>query len=203
MWRLQHLRPPRADPRFPKRAPWRSWEWGFRWHCTCFAASVLQKLLETTRRQSAGSRRHRLSGRTDSGWLSRAMKHPRTDPWATAVAHLIARDSRLVPLIERAGPCRLRPRRNRFATLVRAIIGQQISTRAAASIDARLRALTGGPHDAMRLLELGEAGLRQVGLSGMKARYVLNLAEVVGDGRLPLNRIGTWDDQTIVTHLTA
>jgi DNA-3-methyladenine glycosylase II len=100
------------------------------------------------------------------------------------------------------GPCRLRPRRDRFGTLVRAIIGQQISTRAAATIDARLRALAGEPHDPDGILSVGEAGLRQCGLSGVKAHYVLNLAEAVKDGRVPLRRIGVLDDREIVARLT-
>ncbi|MBX6312747.1 MAG: DNA-3-methyladenine glycosylase 2 family protein [Isosphaeraceae bacterium] len=127
----------------------------------------------------------------------------RGDRWAAAVAHLAGVDARWGPLIERIGPCWLRPRRDRFGTLVRAIIGQQISTRAAATIDARLRALTGGSHDPARLLALDEAGLRGAGLSRVKARYVRNLAEAVLDGRVPLNRIGRLDDEAIIARLTA
>ena len=113
-----------------------------------------------------------------------------TDPWAEAVEHLAGCDPRWAPILDRVGPCTLRVRRDRFGTLVRAIIGQQISTRAAATIDARLRVLSGEPHDPVRLIEAGEAGLRSCGLSGVKARYVLNLAEAVRDGQLPLARIG-------------
>ena len=127
----------------------------------------------------------------------------RRDPWAGAVAHLEEADPRWGPLIARIGPCRLRPRRDRFGTLVRAIIGQQISTRAAATIDARLLALAGTPHDPASILALGESGLRSVGLSGVKARYVMNLAEAVAGGSLPLRRIGAWDDAAIVDRLTA
>lgn len=126
-----------------------------------------------------------------------------TDPWADAVDHLRACDPRWVPIVERFGPCMLRARRDRFGTLVRAIIGQQISFRAAATIDARLRVLSGEPHDAGRLIAAGEAGLRSCGLSGVKARYVLNLAEAVRDGHLPLSRIGRFDDDEIKVKLMA
>src|SRR3954467_7052685 len=97
---------------------------------------------------------------------------PRRDPWADAVAHLRGIDGEWAALIDRVGPCLIRPRKDRFGTLVRAIIGQQISSKAAASIDARLKGLTGDPHTPRPLLEVGEAGLRGVGLSGVKARYV-------------------------------
>ncbi len=125
-----------------------------------------------------------------------------TAKWAVGVDHLRRADPRWQPIIERAGPCDLRPRKDRFGTLVRAIIGQQISSRAAATIDARLRALSGEPHDPGRLLEAGEGALRSCGLSGVKARYVLNLSQAVQEGRLPLARIGTLSDEEIKGRLT-
>ena len=122
--------------------------------------------------------------------------------WAPAVAHLRKADERWHALIERLGPCTLLPRPDRFGTLVRAIIGQQISSRAAAAIDRRLRERAGTPHRAEAMLDLGEEGLKSVGLSGMKARYVLNLARAVHSGELPLDRIGRWSDSRIVQALT-
>lgn len=126
----------------------------------------------------------------------------RRDPWADAVAHLRRVDDGFARLIERVGPCPLRPRKHRFAILVRAIIGQQISSKAAASIDARLRALAGDPHTPEGILAVGETGLRGVGLSGVKARYALNLAGAVHSGDVPLHRFHRWDDQAIVASLT-
>ena len=123
--------------------------------------------------------------------------------WENAVAHLRAVDPRWVTLLDSAGHCTLVPRKDRFGTLVRAIIGQQISSRAATTIDARLHTLSGGPHQANRLIAVGEAGLRSCGLSGVKARYVLNLAEAVRDGHLPLSRIGRLADDEIKRKLTA
>ncbi len=127
----------------------------------------------------------------------------RPDRWGPAVAHLLAADSRWAALIDRVGPCRLSPSRDRFGTLVRAIIGQQISSKAAASIDGRLRTLAGEPHDPAVLHALGEGALRGVGLSGVKARYVLNLSQAVHDGTVPLNEMDSWDDDAIVARLTA
>jgi DNA-3-methyladenine glycosylase II len=85
---------------------------------------------------------------------------------------------------------------------VRAIIGQQLSVKGAAAIDARLRALTGDSHDPDGLRRIGEAGLRSVGLSRAKAEYVLNLCDAIHTERLPLTRIGTWGDDTIIERLT-
>lgn len=124
------------------------------------------------------------------------------DPWREAVEHLVAADPRFGPIVERVGPCQLRPRSDRFGTLVRAIIGQQISSKAAATIDGRLQVLSGEPHDPVKILALGEDGLRSVGLSGMKSRYVLSLSDEVASRRLDLKRLHRHDDETIITELT-
>jgi DNA-3-methyladenine glycosylase II len=125
------------------------------------------------------------------------------DRWARAVRHLRRVDPHLKAIIDRIGPCLLEPKTDRFGTLVRAIIGQQISSKAAASIHNRLVAIGGEPHHPQRLIELGESALRGVGLSGVKARYVLNLAEAVGSGAVPLDEIDeSWDDAKITQALT-
>jgi 3-methyladenine DNA glycosylase/8-oxoguanine DNA glycosylase len=120
--------------------------------------------------------------------------------------HLIARDQRFKPIIERAGPCPLvpRPPRQRFAMLVRSIVHQQISMKAGASIDARLLELQGVDwHVPERILELGEERIRPAGLSANKARSIIDLAAHVDDGRLPLARIARYDDETVIERLTA
>ena len=131
------------------------------------------------------------------------MPKPPPDPWASASAHLRALDGGWADLIDRVGPCVIRPRGDRFGTLVRAIIGQQISSKAAASIDAKLKGLTGDPHEPGALLGLGEMGLRGVGLSGVKARYVLNLADAVHSGAVQVDKAHTWSDEEVVSRLTA
>lgn len=132
------------------------------------------------------------------------VKRASLDQWAHAVKHLRRVDPYLKDLIDRVGACRLSPHPDRFSALVRAIIGQQISTKAARSIHLKLTVLTGDPPRPERLIELGEAELRTAGLSGAKARYILNLAEAVVSGELPIDEFDdTWDDQTISGALTA
>lgn len=128
--------------------------------------------------------------------------HHAVGPWDAGVQFLRELDPKWAAIIAQVGPCRLQPRPDRFGTLVRAIIGQQISSKAATSIDKRLRDLCGEPHDPAPLLEVGEAGLRSVGLSGVKSRYVLNLAQAVQSGAIPLDELHTWDDAAVTTCLT-
>jgi DNA-3-methyladenine glycosylase II len=124
--------------------------------------------------------------------------------WAAAIKHLRRVDPHLKAIIDRIGPCLLEPYADRFAALVRSIVSQQISTKAARSIHLKLIELGGDPPRPARLIELGEARLRTAGLSGAKARYVLNLAEAVVSGNVPLDQFDdTWDDQTIILSLTS
>ncbi len=143
----------------------------------------------------------RLSKRPPNTRVPRARMRNR---WAAAVRHLRRVDPHLREIIDRIGPCRLEPHPDRFSALVRSIIGQQISTKAAASINARLITIGGEPHKPARLIEIGEANLRTVGLSSAKARYVLNLADAVASGQVPLDEFDdSWDDQAITQALTA
>jgi DNA-3-methyladenine glycosylase II len=120
------------------------------------------------------------------------------------VRHLRRVDEHLRAIIDRVGPCRLEPYPDRFGALVRSIIGQQISSKAAASIHQRLVVLSGEPHQPARLIALGEAKLRTVGLSSAKTRYVLSLAEAVASKQLPLEDFDdSWDDHAITRALTA
>lgn len=124
------------------------------------------------------------------------------DPWAEAIAHLHAADPKFRMLTERFGPCPLQPRPDRFGTLVRAIIGQQISTSAARSIEKRLFDLAGTPHTPEGILARSVEELRSVGLSGVKVSYVRNLAESVAFGKIALETFDQHPDEHIVEALT-
>ena len=111
----------------------------------------------------------------------------------------------MADLIRRVGPCRLGATRGAdpFFLLLRAIVSQQLSTKAAATIFGRLCALfPNGSPTPSRLLALDAATLRGVGLSTNKTRFVRDLAARVGDGRLDLNALDTADDAVALTALT-
>lgn len=127
---------------------------------------------------------------------------------AGAVEHLRAADPRLVPVIEWAGPCRLRPPRSAtlFAALARAIIYQQLNGRAAGTIFDRVLSLYPGRRrgfTAARVLTTPEPALRAAGLSRNKLLALRDLALRVESGDLPgLARLSRLDDAAIVAELT-
>ncbi|MBO6520435.1 MAG: DNA-3-methyladenine glycosylase 2 family protein [Rhodospirillales bacterium] len=99
------------------------------------------------------------------------------------------------------GNPRSRKREPGFATLVRIIIDQQVSVQAGAAIWRRLEAAAGIVEPAS-VNALGEQGLREAGLSGPKARYVLGIAEAVAAGELDLARLGRCREETVFRELT-
>jgi DNA-3-methyladenine glycosylase II len=89
---------------------------------------------------------------------------------------------------------------DRFVSLSRAIVGQQLSTKAASTIWGRLAAL--GPVTPPAIVELTDGELRGVGLSGAKAVYVRDLAERVVSGDLDLEALDALSDDAVIADVT-
>ncbi|HSC02457.1 MAG TPA: DNA-3-methyladenine glycosylase [Solirubrobacteraceae bacterium] len=92
-----------------------------------------------------------------------------------------------------------------YGTLVRSIVGQQLSTRAAASIYARLLERFGGqaPTPEEVLSDDPDELRAAAGLSHAKVRYLRSLAEHVLDGSLELDRLPDLPDDEVIAELTA
>ncbi len=119
-----------------------------------------------------------------------------------AVKHLRAADPVLANVIRQVGPFTLRPDRDRFGMLVRSIISQQISGKAARSIRARLTEVVAPEKiSAEALLRLTAAELRSAGLSLQKAGYLHDLAEKVQAGAVNLRQIARRDDDAVIAEL--
>src|SRR5690554_5351953 len=117
-----------------------------------------------------------------------------------ADAHLRRADPVMAALIDAQGPLRVpAPRAGHYAALVRAIVGQQLSAKAAGAIHGRLVDLFGGhePQPA-ELLAIEPERLRAVGLSRAKVASLRSLAERVGSGALDLDAVGGLDDEALV-----
>jgi 3-methyladenine DNA glycosylase/8-oxoguanine DNA glycosylase len=92
---------------------------------------------------------------------------------------------------------------DRFGTLARVIVGQQISARAAAAIFARLRELMGADAPAEAVARASDEELRGVGLSRNKLASLHDLAERTLDGRLELDRLDELPDEEVTAQLVA
>ena len=87
--------------------------------------------------------------------------------------------------------------------LVRSIVSQQISTSAARSIRARLLELVGSAgFTPANLVRFDIEQLRSAGLSGQKAKYIIDLATKVHEGTVRLQHIGRLSDERIIDQLT-
>ncbi len=93
--------------------------------------------------------------------------------------------------------------REHFSRLVRAICGQQISTKAAMSIYGRVVDAAGGALSPVALQPLTDEALRACGLSGAKLRSIRDLTERALDGRLDLAHLESLPDDEIVEQLIA
>jgi len=132
---------------------------------------------------------------------------------AKARRELAAADPTMATLIERVGKIDIATRLRRrseerpadaYGALLRAIVGQQLSTKAARTIYGRILELFDGSTPAPeQLLEAEEADLRAAGLSGRKVEYVRDLAAHVLDGELELDRLGELSDEEVIAEIVA
>jgi DNA-3-methyladenine glycosylase II len=125
---------------------------------------------------------------------------------------LAADDPVMAALVERFGELSLETRRRRrglpqvdsYGMLLRGVVGQQVSAKAAAAIYDRVLALFGGRTPApAELLAVEPDALRAAGLSGRKVEYVRDLARHVESGELELDRLAELSDDEVVAEISA
>jgi DNA-3-methyladenine glycosylase II len=96
------------------------------------------------------------------------------------------------------------PTGDAYGALLRSIVGQQLSTKAAASIYARLIDIFGGHAPTPKqLLKADPEKIRSAGLSRPKVAYLRDLAQHVEDGALELDRLPDLPDEEVTEQLTA
>ena len=100
------------------------------------------------------------------------------------------------------GPCRLQPDAgDPFALLVRSIISQMISTKAAAAVHAKVKVALAGAVTPEAVCATSDSELRAAGLSGAKVRSLRAIAVRAVSGELPLHRFREMCDDEIAEHL--
>jgi DNA-3-methyladenine glycosylase II len=121
--------------------------------------------------------------------------------------HLCAADPILADVIERVGPCLLKPaaRVDLFQALLRSIIHQQLHGKAAAAIHGRvLTALGGRKAKAAALMKISDPVFRGAGLSANKLLSVRDLAVKTLDGTIPSAKVvAALSDDELIERLTA
>jgi len=119
---------------------------------------------------------------------------------------LMRRDPKLAALIKKVGP--RRPpfaAREPFFALVRAVLSQQLSSKAADTIERRVHTVVGGVDrlSPASLLAADPTALRAAGVSHPKISYLRDLAQHIEDGRLDLNGLKDQSDADVIAAITA
>jgi DNA-3-methyladenine glycosylase II len=127
---------------------------------------------------------------------------------ADAAAHLLKADDKMSALVEKFGELDFEAHRERrpadaYGALLRTIVGQQLSVKAARSIFTRLTDFFGGhtPTPA-ELLAADSEAVRAVGLSRSKTLYIYDLAAKVESGELDLSGLADMTDDEVIAELT-
>jgi DNA-3-methyladenine glycosylase II len=125
--------------------------------------------------------------------------------YALARRVLARRDSVIRDLMRAHGPCGLAEAQHGdpFHALLHAIIAQQLSTKAAATIEGRFRALFApGRPTPDGIARLSDDEIRAVGISGQKLKYMRDLCERVSAGSLALHALDDMPDDGVIEALT-
>lgn len=122
--------------------------------------------------------------------------------WGEATQHLARNDPVLRRLIRKHPEAEFRLRGDAFQALARAIVGQQISVKAAQSIWARFETCVGAVKPA-NVIAKEAAELRACGFSGQKVAYVKDLANRFHAGEIKPRRWSRMDDEAIIEELIA
>ena len=120
---------------------------------------------------------------------------------ALAARELAGRDQLLANIHARYGDPPMWQRAAGFRTLVHIILEQQVSLSSAKSMLLRLETAI-QPFTPERFLELGDMGLRQLGVTRQKSSYLLDLSESLVGGRLKLQSLSRLSDDQVLEKLT-
>jgi DNA-3-methyladenine glycosylase II len=120
-----------------------------------------------------------------------------------AVKHIYSKDKQLAGIIDLAGPCTLRPRKNHYYTLLGSIIGQQLSTIAAGVIKDRFFNYFDYKPKPEYILRTSDKKLRNFGLSWAKIRYVKDLSNKMLKGEIHFRGLSKLSDDEIIAEFTS
>ncbi|MCL2201865.1 MAG: DNA-3-methyladenine glycosylase [Oscillospiraceae bacterium] len=117
------------------------------------------------------------------------------------IGHLRKKDKKLGEAIDRIGMIQREVNPDVFGALVESIVGQQISSKAAATVCRKLGELSG--MDAQRLYKLSVEDIQKCGMSMRKAGYIRNIAEAAINKTVDFDALSEQSDEQIIQTLTA
>jgi DNA-3-methyladenine glycosylase II len=120
-----------------------------------------------------------------------------SDSIRTAVEALAKREPAFAGVVEKFGVPEPRKSDKGAQTLLRTIVGQQVSVAAARSMWSKLEAAFGAPPDLSKLLVASDEDMRAAGMSRQKAGYIRSLADLVLTGELDLEKLPEDDEEAI------
>ena len=119
------------------------------------------------------------------------------DDLRSGLEELARREPAIAAALEASGYPEPRTSERGYLTLLRTIVGQQVSIKAAASMWAKLQAAVGERVEPAAVLAASDEDLRGAGLSRQKMSYARSLAEEVLSGRLDLHALAESDEEAI------
>lgn len=126
---------------------------------------------------------------------------PKPSFWDEASTMLVKRDRILRKVIPEHDTEWLAPPVSPFVTLARAIVGHQISVKAADAMWQRFQQACGNQPSPERVLELASDNPESIGLSRRKGEYITGLAEHFAEGRLSPGEWSSMDDEAVIAQL--
>jgi len=115
----------------------------------------------------------------------------------------LKKDPKFTKIIQQVGKYNVKITKNRYRSLIEAIIAQQLSGSAAESILKRFRKLykPNFPRP-IEVLQTSDKKLRKVGLSKMKVIYIKELSKKIESRHLNMRNFSSMEDEQIIEHLT-
>lgn len=125
------------------------------------------------------------------------------DSDTASIQHLCRKDRRFARVFSLIGPISYTVHSDGYSFLVREIIEQMLSTKAAAKIYSRLNALCGGSVAPETVSALSDEEIRSIGTSRGKVRAIRSLTDAVTSGRLDPESLGALSDDAVMQNLTS
>ena len=124
--------------------------------------------------------------------------------WNDAEDFLL-KDKYIAPLIEKHGHCKISSKKHvdYFQELVEAIVGQQLSGKAADVIFGRLKKKVGGKLTSEKLLAMKDQDMRDCGMAWAKVRSIKDLAQKVKEKKLHIKNLNALPDDTVIKELVS